>query len=162
MFYNLEVKTYPHKTLNKSKSVVKSAELSLCSIEEKELKSKVSILTSAVHILKDQGVLDTKRITSLRNNQPIKTNTYILTFAKPKMLKEIKIGYANVKVEPHIPNPLRCYRCQKYEELCRDKTTCGKCGQKDPDHPTNECNNSFKCANCEGDHPAYAKICEKW
>ena len=57
---------------------------------------------------------------------------------------------------------MRCYRYQKYghhEELCRGKTTCV---QKDPDHPTNECNNSFKCANCEGDHPAYAKICEKW
>ena len=40
MFHNLKIKTYPHKTLNKSKGVVRSAELSLCSIEEieKELK----------------------------------------------------------------------------------------------------------------------------
>ena len=45
--------------------------------------------------------------------------------------------------------------------MCRGKTTFGICGKKDPDHPTNECNNSFKCANCEGDHLAYAKICGK-
>ena len=111
------------------------------------------------------SVLEEKRITSWRNNQPIKTNTYILTFDKPKILKETKISYTIAQVKPYIPNPLRCYRCQKYGhhvELCWGKTTCGKCGQKDPNYPTNECNNSFKCANCEGDHPGYAKICEKW
>ena len=153
MFHNIKVKTCSHKTLNKSKGVVRSAELSLCSIEEIEKE------------LKNHGVLKAKRMTSWRNNQPIKTNTYILTFDKPKLLKEIKIGYTITKVEPYIPNLLRCYRCQKYghhEELCRGKTTCGKCGQKDPDHPTNECNNGVKCANCRGDHPVYAKICENW
>ena len=36
MFHNLKVKTYSHKTLNKSKGIVRSAELSLCSIEEIE------------------------------------------------------------------------------------------------------------------------------
>ena len=128
MFHNLKVKAYPHKTLNKSKGVVRSLELSLCFIEEIEKE------------LKNQGVLEAKRITPRRNNQSIKTNTYILTLDKPKILKEIKIGYTIAKVEPYIPNPLRCYRCQKYghhEEMCRGKTTCGKCGQKDPDHPTN-------------------------
>ena len=38
MFHNLKVKAYPQKTLNKFKGVVRSVELSLCSIEEKELK----------------------------------------------------------------------------------------------------------------------------
>ena len=42
MFHNLKVKVYPHKTLNKSKGVVRNAKLSLCSIEEieKELKNQ--------------------------------------------------------------------------------------------------------------------------
>ena len=34
MFPNLKVKTYLHKTLNKSKCVVTSGELLLCSVEE--------------------------------------------------------------------------------------------------------------------------------
>ena len=96
MFYNLKVKVYPHKTLNKFKGVVRSTELSLCSIKEIEKE------------LKNQGVSEAKRITSWRNNQPIKTNTYILTFDKPKILKEIKIDYTIAKVEPYILNPLRC------------------------------------------------------
>ena len=36
MFHKLKVKAYPYKTLNKSKGIIKSAELSLCSIEEIE------------------------------------------------------------------------------------------------------------------------------
>ena len=36
MFHNLKVKAYSHKTLKKSKGVVRSVELSLCSIEEIE------------------------------------------------------------------------------------------------------------------------------
>ena len=43
-FHNISVKTYPHKSLNVSKEVVRSKELSLCPIEEikRELKkSKV-------------------------------------------------------------------------------------------------------------------------
>ena len=42
-FHNISVKTYPQKSLNVSKEVVRSKELSLCTIEEikRELKSKV-------------------------------------------------------------------------------------------------------------------------
>ena len=76
MFHNLKINVYPHKTLNKSKGVVRSAELSLYSIEEIEKE------------LKKQGILEAKRITSWRNNQSIKTNTYIITFDKPKILKK--------------------------------------------------------------------------
>ena len=43
MFDNIPVKSYPHKSLNVSMGVVRSKELSLCTIEEikKELKNKV-------------------------------------------------------------------------------------------------------------------------
>ena len=67
MFHNLRV----NKTLNKSKGVIRSAELSLCSIEEIEKE------------LKNQSVLEAKIIIFWRNDEPIKTSTYILTFDKP-------------------------------------------------------------------------------
>ena len=69
------------------------------------------------------------------------------------------------KVEQFVPNPLRCYRCQKYghhEDSCRGRKVCGKCGQRDPGHHMNECEFPYKCTNCGGDHPVYARSCHIW
>ena len=69
------------------------------------------------------------------------------------------------KVEQFIPKPLRCYRCQKYgrhEDSCRRQEVCGKCGQRDPGHHMNECEFPYKCTNCGGDHPVYARSCDIW
>ena len=152
-FYGKKIKTYPHQTLNSSKGVVKSSELSLCTLDE--------IKTG----LKSQGVTDVKRIAIRRDGKTIDTHTYILSFNTPKTPKEIKVGYTVVKVETFIPNPLRCFRCQKYghhKDQCTGRPVCAKCGQKDPDHQEEECKDRIHCANCGGDHPAYAKNCDKW
>src|SRR4029077_16750123 len=37
---------------------------------------------------------------------------------------------------------------------------CARCGQ--PDHGTEACTANPYCANCKGDHPAYATSCPKW
>ena len=69
------------------------------------------------------------------------------------------------RVEQFVPNPLRCYKFQKYghhEYTCRGLKVCGKCGQKDPDHLMNECEFPNKWANCGGDNPVYARSCEIW
>ena len=63
-FGKLNIKTCPHQTLNFLKVVIKSPDLTLCSLQERRLH------------LKPQGVTDVKRIS-------IDTNTYILTFDKP-------------------------------------------------------------------------------
>ena len=70
-----------------------------------------------------------------------------------------------VTVEQYIPNPLRCYKCQKYghyEDNCKVREVCRKCGQQNPGHHTNDCQFPYKCANCGGDQPAYARSCESW
>ena len=101
-FYNLKIKVYSHNTLNSSKGVVRSPELSLCTLNE--IKNN----------LRKQGVTDAKQISIKRSNQIIPTNTYILNFNTPKPPTEIKIGYLITKVETYIPNPLRCHNCQKF------------------------------------------------
>ena len=50
-FHTMNVKTFPHKSLNISKGVVRSKELSLCTIEE--IKKE----------MKKQGVTEVKRVT---------------------------------------------------------------------------------------------------
>ena len=67
-FAGLKIKSFPHYSLNSSKGVVRSSELTLCTLDE--------IKT----YLKSQRVSDVKRITINRNQETINTNTYILTF----------------------------------------------------------------------------------
>ena len=69
------------------------------------------------------------------------------------------------RVEQFIPNPLRCYNCQKYgyhKDNCTGRQVCGKCAQQDPDHHIDNCNNLYRCANCGGDRSVYARSCESW
>ena len=39
------------------------------------------------------------------------------------------------------------------------RQTCPKCGEKDPDHAEEDCLKETRCANCQLDHPAYARTC---
>ena len=105
--------------------MLRSQELSLCPLEE--IKND----------LKSQGVTDVKKVSIKRDNKIIHTNTYIMTFELPVILPKIKIDYTVERVEWFIPNPFRCYKCQKYghhQVKCNGKSVCGKCGQKYPDH----------------------------
>ena len=108
LFTNIKIKSYAHASLNSSKGVVRSSELSLCTLDK--IKSH----------LKTQSVTDVKRITLKRNDKIISTDTYILTFGRPQIPKELKVGYTNVRVNPYIPNPLRCYNCQKLAIMNRN------------------------------------------
>ena len=153
LFAGLKIKAYPHLSLNTSKGVVRSSELSLCTLDE--------IKT----YLKNQAVSDVKRITIHRNQETINTNTYIFTFDTPHVPKELKVGYNLVKVSPYIPNPLRCYNCQKYghhESKCLKPTVCKKCGESGLDHIELSCSNPIKCPNCQGNHSADSKDCNIW
>ena len=152
-FSGIKIKTYAHSSLNSSKGVVRSSELSLCTIDE--IKSH----------LKSQFVTDVKRITFTRNDQTITTNTYILTFAKSQIPKELKVGYNIIKVNPYIPNPLRCYNCQMFghhEQKCTKSAVCKRCGESGSDHVELSCNKPPKCANCKGDHTADSRDCMTW
>ena len=83
----------------------------------------------------------------------------------PEYREKIEIGYTMEKVEQYIPNPLRCYKCQKYghhENNCRGREVCRKCGQQDPDHHSDRYDLPYKYANCGGDHPVYARSCDSW
>ena len=62
---NIKIKTYPHKTLNSSKGVVKSPELSLCILEE----------IKANH--KNQNVTDVQRIQIRKKNRRGYNHKYI-------------------------------------------------------------------------------------
>ena len=155
LFTNIKIKSYAHASLNSSKGVVRSSELSLSLCTLDEIKSH----------LKTQSVTDVKRITLKRNDQIISTDTYILTFGRPQIPKELKLGYNIVRVNPYIPNPLRCYNCQKFdhhEQKCLKPAVCKKCGESGSNRIELSCNNPTKCANCHGTHSADSRDCVAW
>lgn len=113
--------------------------------------------------MRGQGVTEVKHILSKRNGNLEPTNTFILTFNKPTPPKSITAAYMNIVVEPYIPNPLRCFRCQKFghgKNNCNRIAVCAKCGQEG--HEDITCQNPVHCANCSGSHPAFAKDCPVW
>ena len=146
------VQVTPHRTLNICKGVIRCRELLNCKKEE--------ILAE----LKDQAVVDIDNITVKSDSGGRRqTSTYILTFHLQSVPKHIKIGYIRVPVSVYIPNPLRCFKCQRFghgSKFCKGVTTCANCGQVG--HDSTECPNESKCINCRGAHSASSKECPKW
>ena len=99
---NVPVKVSPHRTLNTSKGVLKTPELKNTTREE------------LIDQLKQQGVTDARMVTIKKNDVIIKVNTAILTFNRPTPPANIKVGFVRCTVQPYVPSPLRCFKCQQF------------------------------------------------
>lgn len=103
-----------------------------------------------------------KRITTKIEGKIKETNIYIMTFNTPTTPKELKIGYNIEKIEQYIPNPLKCFKCQRYghhQDRCTRLPVCGRCGEQDIHI---DCQKNYKCINCQGNHHANSRNCETW
>ena len=153
LFANLKINAFAHNSLNSSKGVVRSSELSLCTLEEIK------------NYLQNQGVSEVKRISIKRGDEIINTNTYIFTFNLSIAPKELKLGYNFLKVSPYVSNPLRCYNCQKFghhESKCLKPPVCKKCGESGSDHVELTCTNQITRTNCKENHPSDSRDCMVW
>ncbi|GBN35013.1 hypothetical protein AVEN_183830-1 [Araneus ventricosus] len=146
----LPVTVGAHSTFNSSKGVVTCGELFLTPTEE------------IAEDLKCQGVTHVRRIKIRREGKLLDTKHLVLTFHSPKLSQSIKTGYMNLAVKPYIPNPLRCFKCQRFghsKVACRGTLACALCGEKN--HDSLQCTTQEKCANCKGNH-AYSRSCPSW
>ena len=106
--------------------------------------------------LQPQGIIAVKRIS-------IRYSLYVLTIKGQTIPKRINIGYLKKETRPYIPNPQRCFQCQKFghtKNSCKGKAVCAGCGEEG--HKLDDCKNDPKCVNCQGDHVAISKDCPKW
>ena len=114
--------------------------------------------------LESQGVSKVSRFILKKDNKEIKTNTLFLTFDTHKPPEKLKIGYYIANVQPYVPNPLRCFQCQKFghsKKWCKYQLTCWKCGSEG--HNGSDCTSETVCClNCKGDHYASSKSCPVW
>ncbi len=150
-FFDIPASSFAHTTLNTSKGVIRCRDLA--GVTD----------TDIIEGMKNEGVTAVRRIRIRRNNNLQDTNTIILTFNKPTVPKVVKVGFLQVKVDVYIPNPLRCYKCQKYghhESRCSRNQICGRCG--DSSHQEAECRATPHCVNCGKEHHANSKDCDTW
>ncbi|XP_035219506.1 neogenin-like, partial [Stegodyphus dumicola] len=131
---NATVTVTGHKTLNYSRGVI--SEVDLLSVPEEEFVSELA----------DQKVCAAKRIKMLKEGQLIDTKHVILTFKSPDLPKNIKAGYLNCPVRPYIPNPMRCFQCQRFghsKMSCRGTLTCARCSSVG--HDSDNCTAAALC-----------------
>ncbi|KAK5647068.1 hypothetical protein RI129_005532 [Pyrocoelia pectoralis] len=132
-FGGYEIVVVPHGALNMSKGVVYCRDLLNCSIEE--IKEN----------LKNQGVVDVRRIRTRRDGELIDTANHILTFNVSKLPRMIQAAFYPLQVRPYIPNPLRCFNCQRFGHSsvnCKHDKRC-VCGK--PTHEGIWCEEPINC-----------------
>ena len=142
-----------HNGLNQSKGILFDRDHDLDDIPEQEIQQE----------LESQGVVNVKRFTKKRNEIIEPTNTYLLTFGMPTLPKNIKVGFYHMKIDVFVPNPLRCFKCQRFghgQRNCKSSEACFRCGEEGHDGTT--CHKDHKCRNCKGDHMASSKKCPIW
>ena len=154
-FFNLSVEVSEHKTLNSSKGIIRDKALK--GESEENIKDN----------LQDQGVIAVKRFKIRKGHDLVSTNTLLLTFNSVVPPKSLKIFYRIIPVEMYIPNPLRCFNCQRFghhENNCPVDlgSICERCGMGGHDHHTNHCTNPAQCVNCGKDHLSRSSDCEVW
>ncbi|XP_023227735.1 uncharacterized protein LOC111628223 [Centruroides sculpturatus] len=112
--------------------------------------------------LSDQGVTAVQRISIRRDSKLIPTKHLILTFNKLTLPSSVVAGYLCCPVRPYIPNPLRCFKCQRFghsQISCRGKKAWAVWHE---DHESTECTSSPCCVNCKDLHSAYFRKCTAW
>ncbi|KAG7199851.1 hypothetical protein KM043_018846 [Ampulex compressa] len=146
-FGDMAVHTSAHKSLNYNKGIITCPDLLNCTIEE--LQSELA----------DQGIIDVRRITRKRDGEIMPTASIILTFNKPTLPDKIKAGFHSINVRTYIPNPMRCFRCQRYGHTsinCNNDEVCA-CGS--PPHVNLQCSLPMSCVNCGNQHSARSRNC---
>ncbi|GFW12887.1 uncharacterized protein TNCV_3328201 [Trichonephila clavipes] len=138
---HLDVTVAPHTTLNFSRGVISPADF--LNVSTEEIKENMQA----------QNVCDVRRITIRRDGQVLNTKHLILTFNTPDLPQTVKMAYIRCPVRPYIPNPLRCFQCQRFghsKTVCRGQPTCSRCAEVG--HDSADCKAKERCVNCKGDH----------
>ena len=99
-------------------------------------------------------ITDEQRIVVKKDNTEIKTNMLTLTFNTPKICN------LSIPVSQYVPNPVRCYKCQRFGDVtskCKHIKVYARCSEIG--HKDDTCTKAFKCVKCEENHTSYNKKC---
>jgi len=99
--------------------------------------------------------------------QGLPSETVCITFEKSvvDIPDQIYLGYLKFRCHEYVPQPRRCFKCQRYGHVsvsCNATRRCAKCGE---DHGYDECQQGqeqLKCCNCGENHSAAYKGCKEY
>ena len=149
-FVDRPIRVSIHKALNSSRGVIRCRQLS--GMTEMEIRME----------LQEQGVVEVHMVTVKKDTEKVPTNTLFLTFNTPDLPKEITVGYLKVTVALFVPNPMRCFNCNKFghtSQRCKVAARCPGCGK---DKHEGQCEGPKLFSNCNGPHASSAKDCPVW
>ena len=145
-----QITASPHRSLNFSQGIIRDRDHDLSKMSEQEICEE----------LKPQNITKVKRFTKKSEGKILHLNTYLLTFAKTSVPSHIYIGPYRIKVDTYVPNPTRCFKCQKFghgKSSCRGTEKCVRCSEEG--HSSFDCGGQVKCSNCGSDHMANSRNC---
>ncbi|XP_066958326.1 uncharacterized protein [Macrobrachium rosenbergii] len=147
-----------------------TSQIHLKELKEEE-RSKKAVVVGYPLEMPESQLTSLKNISSaerMKNKEGILTRTILVTFIGPHPQK-VDLGiFGQFWVKKYYPEPLRCYRCQRFghhKTQCQAKfEICAICSQR---HPTQECIDKHKkgvpttpkCPNCKKGHTAMAWGC---
>ena len=135
-FVDRPVRVPIHKALNASRGVIHCREK--------------SGMTEA-----EQGVVAVHEVTVKRDAEKVPTNTVFLTFNTPEMPKEIM-----VKVALFVPNPMRCFNCNKFDHTSRRCKVATKYHWSGKDKHEGRYEGPKLRSNCSGPHASLPDLAE--
>ena len=120
---------------------------------------------SLTHITKLPSIISAERCTFGKDKTPTRQ---VLAVVQGPVTDSLHLGiWGSFQVRKYIPEPLRCYNCQRYghhQARCQLQAVCAVCSQR---HPTTTCLDRLKkketvtakCPNCKGKHHAWNLRC---
>jgi hypothetical protein len=145
---DIEVKSHP--TLNQTKATIYAPDLLHLSPDELAEDWKIQ----------GQKVMTVYRFQKREGEVMKPSPGLLITFEGLNFPETIWHGFRIYNTRIYIPNPMRCFRCNKLGhsgKYCRSiYDTCVRCGEEKHSLP---CLNTPKCINCNGEHPANSSNC---
>ena len=137
---DIPVSITDHDSLNTSKGIVYCDSKTIKNMSEKEILAEIADQNvSEVYRIKKRNPEFRKSQNGTPNDKPefIPTDQFILTFNTTRLPNSIKVGYLKVDVRLYIPNPRRCFNCQRYghnTDNCQQGQVCAKCAKSGHDY----------------------------
>ena len=114
--------------------------------------------------LRYEGVSHVRRLTSFKDGQRRDTSLLVITFDTNILPKTLLAGHIRYEVRVFVPNPLRCFSCQRFghsSKFCKQTPRCQKCGEAP--HGDSDCSAPVKCLSCNStEHDTNSNKCPVW
>ena len=148
----------------KSSTLINAVELNSASKNTKAVVMSYPMALPLEPLITYPNVLSAERMKNKFGNL---TTAILTTFSGPPPEK-VNLGmWGNFRVTEYHPEPLRCYRCQRFGHHKNQCTTDFRCGVCAGRHSTDVCLKKHKdggttvakCPNCQGKHHAWHSRC---